>query len=195
MSSHSLLYTFRGVLVLGLLILISFGVIWFASIIRLKPTSKPINIEEVKINQTEKKIFDDCIQFIDNLMHVNITQNYHYFLQAIHVKVTDTVQYLGPRFKRDLILYLYKNGLIRTDKPFEQRLHLNGTNLYHLRFRNEILNNIYLPRVILLNSSFFNCQLKSSNFQRSFMDKSQFINCLLENATFSGITYSIHRFI
>jgi uncharacterized protein YjbI with pentapeptide repeats len=82
--------------------------------------------------------------------------------------------------------------LIRTDIPSEQQLNLHDVDLNNIQFENLNLDYLYLSGVIASNSLFHNCQLKKSNFQRSFMNKSRFIACSLEGSTFSGI-YFIHK--
>jgi len=191
-------YTFQIILIFVVLIAIIFGIIMIIYAIREDPISKTLVIkenydEEKKQNESEKRILDDCLDIIlENLLRLNFNQSNPEHLQPIRIKVFNTLRHLSSIYKRELILFLYKYGLIRTDIPFEQQLNLQGADLNDIQFENLNLSYIYLSGVIASNSHFENCQLKKSNFQGSFMDKSRFIGCSLEESTFSGI-HSIHN--
>jgi uncharacterized protein YjbI with pentapeptide repeats len=167
-------------------------VILIIYIIQQDSNSKTIVIQENTGEEREKIIFNDCIDIIwENLLNHHFNQSNPEHLQPIRIKVFNTLRRLTSTYKRDMILFLYERGFIRTDIPFEQQLHLHGADLNNIQFENVNLEYLYLPGVIALNSRFSNCQLKKSNFQGSVMDNTHFISCSLEESTFSG---NINRF-
>lgn len=186
--------TFRTVLILAILIAIIFGILLVVYIIRQRSTYQTVLLqvdEEETRNHDEKALFDTCIdQLWENLLRLNFNQSNPEHLQPIRIRVFNTLRHLTGIYKRDLILFLYEHGLIRADIPMEQRLDLHDADLNDVHFENVNLDYLYLPGVTAMNSRFFNCTLKRSNFQGSRMDGSHFTACSLGYSIFSGI-YSI----
>jgi uncharacterized protein YjbI with pentapeptide repeats len=188
--------TFRTILTLAILIAVIFGILMIVYIVRQNSTCQTNVVKENSQeenetnNEHEKKIFDNCIDFLlENLLQVKFNQSNLEHLQPIRIKVFITLRHLSPAYKRDLILFLYERGLIRTDIPFEQRLDLHGADLKNIEFKSINLDYLYLPGVIATDSLFSHCQLKHSNFEGSIMDRSRFIDGSLDRLTFSGIHF------
>lgn len=188
--------TFRTILVLAILIAVIFLILMIVYIIRQNLPSQTTVIKE---NSEEKKVDDgktilnNCIDFLlEKLLQFNFNQSNREQLQQIYVKVFITLRYLNPIYKRDLILFLYEKGLIRTDIPSEQRLHLYDFDLNNVEFKNVDLDYLYLPRINALDILFYHCQLKYSNFEGSIIHKSRFIGCSLDKSIFQGIYLNIY---
>jgi uncharacterized protein YjbI with pentapeptide repeats len=185
-------HTFRTILTLAILIAVMFGILMIVYIVRQNSVSnaKETSEGEKETIRTdhEKTIFDSCIDILwENLLRLDFNQSNPEHLQPIRIKVFNTLRRLSAKYKHDLILFLYEQGLIRIDIPFEQRLNLHGADLNHIEFKNINLVYLYLSGVIASNSLFSHCQLKHANFQGSMMDRSRFVACSLDKSTFSGI--------
>jgi uncharacterized protein YjbI with pentapeptide repeats len=184
---------FQYILLFLTVIIVIFEIILIIYVTRQDRDPKTITIQEYSAEEREKVIYNDCIDLIwENLLNRNFNQSNPEHLQPIRIKVFNTLRHLTEIYKRDLILFLYERGFIRTDIPIEQQLDLHGADLKNIQFENVNLDYLYLPGVIATNSRFSNCRLKKSNFQGSVMDNTHFIGCSLDESVFSG---NIHRFL
>lgn len=70
------------------------------------------------IEQRKQSLFDNCINVISDLLvnpHFNRSDAQH--LRPLREKILMTLRQVDPMHKRDLILFLYTNELIRNDIP------------------------------------------------------------------------------
>ncbi len=141
--------------------------------------------------QSKRAIFDNYIDIIsERLLNPQFNRSDYEHLQTIRVKTLTTLRHLDRNYKKEIILFLYENNLIRSTLPIEKRLDLDGADLSDgIQFRRSItnrciLNHLYLSGVFASNILFDGCELEQSIFDRSILSQSQFINCSLENSSF-----------
>lgn len=142
-------------------------------------------------SQSKRAIFDNYIDIIsERLLNPDFNRSNYEHLQTIRVKTLTALRHLDQDYKKEIILFLYENNLIRSTLPIEKRLDLDGADLSNgLVFRYTtknrcILNYLYLVGVFASNIIFDGCELIGSIFDRSILSQSQFINCSLEKSFF-----------
>ena len=173
------------------IVIVILDIILIIYVIRHDRDPKTTIIQEHSPEKREKMIYNDCIDLIWTTL---LNRSYPEYLQPIRIKVFNTLRYLTATYKRDLILFLYERGLIRTDiLPEQKPLDLRDADLKNIEFENLDLDYLYLPGVIATNSRFSNCQLKKSNFHGSIMDDTSFIASALDESIFSGNIYRSHQ--
>lgn len=125
------------------------------------------------------------------------------FQSYIRIRTMTTLSQLDTDRKREIILFLYENGLIRTDIPENKRINLRGADLSNIRFNGSStttlcnLDYIYLPGVVALNAVFSNCNMKGCDFSDANMAHTQFIETHLYESqlvrtNMNGVTFSYH---
>lgn len=148
--------------------------------------------QELASIQRKEAIFDNCLDIISALLiDPNFNRSNVEHLQPIQAKVLTTLRRLDADQKRDIIVFLHANRLIRTDTPPEYRLDLRGADLNDVVFERSDrsrceLNYLYLPNVLASRIVFRNCELQSANFTGSIMNAGEFERCMLASATFAN---------
>ena len=110
---------------------------------------------------------DDYIDIIsERLLNPQFNRSNYEHLQTIRVKTLTALRHLDRDYKKEIIIFLYENNLIRSTLSEEKRLNLDGADLSNgVEFRRSItnrciLNYLYLPGVFASNIIFDGCELE-----------------------------------
>ena len=135
-----------------------------------------------------RTIFKEYIDDMTNLLlnrADNLTINKT--LRHIRVQTLTVLQNLDANRRRDVIVFLYENQLLRSDVLPHVDLH--GANLNGLRFWSSssvacLLPYLYLPGTYAEKIIFDHCSLMGAVFDNASMSSAKFIGCPLRNARF-----------
>ncbi|CAF1333491.1 unnamed protein product [Adineta ricciae] len=131
-----------------------------------------------------KEYIDDMKELLlDKYFAQNMTRS----LLHIRVQTLTALKSLDTNRKRDIIIFLYENHLIRHDKS--PRIELRGADLTNVKFGESsietcLLTNLYLPGIYAKGIIFDGCDLAGARFDDALMNNAQFYSCILYNATF-----------
>lgn len=142
------------------------------------------------VQQRMQSIFENCIDTITNvLISANFNGSNPLQLGPIREKVLAALRHVDAVYKRDIIFFLYTNGLIRRDKASEYRLDLSGADLHGVQFiKSETmdcdLQYVYLRNVRAFDAVFSDCHLLNADFSGSVMNRSRFYKNFIPVASF-----------
>ena len=130
------------------------------------------------ITEISKIIFDRAFNRsdVDQLMHIRIRT-----LNALHQ--------LDLNQKREVIVFLYENGLLRANNA--NRVNLRGTDLTEVKFVRSSsflceLQYLHLAEVLADNILFDGCQLDRSVFNGASLNGAKFLNSYVAHSSFEG---------
>lgn len=108
-------------------------------------------------------------------------------LMQIRAQTLTALQNLDPRRKRDVIVYLYENHLIRGDA--RHPLDLRGANLNNVEFSKLDMDScdlsyLYLPGIHAENIVFDACSLLYAVFNDASMPGARFVGSLMSESSF-----------
>jgi len=110
-------------------------------------------------------------------------------LTYIRTQTLNALHQLDLNQKREVIVFLYENGLIRakTSNPVD----LRGADLTGVKFVRSAsflceLNDLYLARVLADNILFDGCQLKQSVFNGASLNGAKFLNSNTPDCSYEG---------
>ncbi|CAF0944471.1 unnamed protein product [Adineta ricciae] len=139
--------------------------------------------DEINRRVIFKEYIDDMKELLGKGFHEHINQS----LLHIRVQTLTVLRQLDIQRKRDVILFLYENGLIRHDK--QPILHLDGADLSGIRFEKSSmticnLSHLFLPSIYAENMIFYGCFLYSAVFNNALMSSTKFYSCNMAYSSF-----------
>jgi uncharacterized protein YjbI with pentapeptide repeats len=145
--------------------------------------------DEQNIRSTFENYIDDISEL---LLNTKFTRSNSEHLLHIRVKTLTVLRYVDAGRKRDIILFLYESGLLRSDARPNERLHLTDANLNGIEFVGSSLkpiqlDHLYLPGVYLPNAIFHWCILDYAVFDNSSMSNAKIINSSISHASFRRV--------
>jgi uncharacterized protein YjbI with pentapeptide repeats len=110
-------------------------------------------------------------------------------LTYIRIQTLNALHQLDHDQKREVILFLYENGLIRTNSPIP--VNLQGADLTGVKFVRSAtflcdLNNLYLAGVLADNIVFDGCEFKGCVFNRASLNGAKFLNSGARSNRYEG---------
>lgn len=110
-------------------------------------------------------------------------------LMKIRIQTLNAIHQLDLNQKREVILFLYENGLIRTSSS--NTVNLRGVDLKGVQFVRSAsfrcdLNDLYLAEVLADNILFDGCQLQRSVFNGASLNGAKFFNSITSNSRYEG---------
>ena len=140
--------------------------------------------DEINRRTIFKEYIDDMTELLLDRDHdANITK----ILLHIRVQTLTVVQNLDVNQKRDVIVFLYENRLLRSDEFPHVDLH--GANLSGMKFWSSstvacLLPFLYLPGTYLENVIFDGCLLTDAVFDDASLSAAKFLKCSIANTKF-----------
>jgi uncharacterized protein YjbI with pentapeptide repeats len=132
----------------------------------------------------KQTIYDSYINDISKNLLLGFNTNEEKTKLHIRVKTLNALRHLDPSQKKEIILFLYENHLIRSDQP-ELAINLTEadlTNVHFVRLCN--LNYLYLPGVLADKIVFDRCKLKGAIFNGASMTEAKFIDSYAAGSEF-----------
>ena len=187
-------------LLLGGLPTIAFGV--FTIIFTLQQNAASQAAREQDQQQADelnrRTLFKDYINSMNEMLLSDTFQTKtNKSLLLIQVRTLAVLQNLDAERKRDVILFLYRNGLLGSDGKY--RVDLRGANLNGVRFAKSAavscdLTHLHLYGVDAENIIFDGCDLSRAVFRDSAMIGATFQSCFMERVKIFGVNLTRARF-
>ncbi len=149
-------------------------------------------IEQQKIRQ--QTVYDSYIAEISKTIHnddFNISKDNQ--LMYIRIQTLNALHQLDHDQKREVIVFLYENGLILANS--QKHIDLRGADLVGMKFVRSAsflceLNSLYLAGVLADNITFDGCRLQQSVFNRASLNGAKFSNSYAVSSSYEG-TYMV----
>ena len=148
--------------------------------------------DQQQADETNRRIIFK--EYIDDMKELvlgeKFDENIERSLLYIRIQTLTVLRHLDPDRKRDLILFLYENRLLRND--LYPRIYLAGADLNGVSFTKSAsqpcsLPSLYLPGVSAANIVFEGCNLVNATFSRVSIPNARFDSCQL---AFSNFTHA-----
>ncbi len=110
-------------------------------------------------------------------------------LMHIRIQTLNALRQLDHDQKREVIVFLYENDLIRANSP--KPVNLRGADLIGVQFVRSAsflcdLNNLYLAEVLADNIVFDGCELERSVFNGASLNGAKFLNSHARYSSYEG---------
>ncbi|CAF3981239.1 unnamed protein product [Rotaria magnacalcarata] len=154
------------------------------------------NRKQDQLQAEEKNIRSSFENFIDDISALLLDRKFNRsnpeHLLHIRIKAMIVLGNVDANRKVAIIWFLYESHLLRADRPVNERLHLNGTDLSNLQFigRPTSLHSLfylYLPGVYASNITFQWCNLVGAVFNDAVMPNAKILHSLIYNTSFHQI--------
>jgi uncharacterized protein YjbI with pentapeptide repeats len=147
--------------------------------------------DQQQADETNNRIiFKEYINGIKELLlDEHFQENMNKSLLLARVQTLTVLRHLDGHRKRDVILFLYENGLLRHDRP--PNVDLRGANLIGMKFIQSSteacdLKYLYLPGVYAENIVFDGCLLDEAVFEHASLVGARFGDCSLMQSNFAN---------
>ncbi|CAF3281293.1 unnamed protein product [Rotaria socialis] len=154
------------------------------------------NRKQDQLQAEEKNIRSSFENFIDDISALLLDRKFNRsnpeHLLHIRIKTMTVLSYVDADRKVAIIWFLYESRLLRADRPENERLHLNGSDLSNLQFIGRpasllSLSFLYLPGVYASNIAFQWCNLVGAVFNDAVMPNAKIIHSLILNSSFRQV--------
>lgn len=154
------------------------------------------NREQDQRQADERSIRSTFESYIDSISNRLLDRKFNRsnpdHLLFIRVKTLTALRYIDGQRKRDVILFLYESGLLRSDIPVEQRLNLEGADVSGIEFVGSPssrfnLKNLYLRGIHASNVVFRWCHLDGAVFDEATLEYTAIFDSTISRASFRRI--------
>ena len=155
--------------------------------------------DQHQADETNRRIiFKEYIDAVQGLLlEEHFHENQSKLLLIVRMHTLTVLRHLDGHRKRDVILFLYENGLLRHDRP--PNVDLRGANLNEIKFVRSSteacdLGYLYLPGVYAEKIVFNGCSLEGAIFENSSLVGARFDACYLMRSSFSNANLTRSQF-
>lgn len=162
-----------------------------------------INREHDEALVSESRMQTVYDSYVDEVSRLLLSRNFNRsdssYLKAIRVKTLGSLRQLDAERKREIIIFLYENELIRNDKySVDELIALDNGDVTEVDFVHSTtfkcrLNNLYLSNILGSGMTFYNCHLRDVDFSGASMIRTTFNSSILSFGKFinADLTESI----